>query len=313
MMPLSPTTPLPSRRWTLPTNSGSKASLTELAPLSRACLLSSLELLKYIVPQAHALPTGMTTADMRGIMTELEFDEETQKELELLSTDAQELKDAYIAQSAFYSMLREGIVNATDPELSAWDWTKMLAIQPAMATFELLEKYFNILPRPLAAWAITNFPRLRKDSDAAVLEELYQQYRELGEGSWQAYSKAFQEWGTNAWLKMGIEMAFDFTTYIGWGIAARLTKPVPYLGKFIGATERGWNEAWDLPFKGLRKVIKAIPQTPTQRALSYGRQAFMDSRAYITRYTGKSLSRVSLPKIKEAFQNAIQQAAERPL
>src|SRR3989304_1049692 len=113
MMPLSPTTPLPSRRWTLPTNSGSKASLTELAPLSRACLLSSLE---------------------------------------LLSTDAQELKDAYIAQSAFYSMLREGIVNATDPELSAWDWTKMLAIQPAMAPFELLEKYFNILPRPLAAW-----------------------------------------------------------------------------------------------------------------------------------------------------------------
>ena len=271
------------------------------------------ELLKYIVPQAPALPTGMTTADMRGIMTELEFDEETQKELELLSTDAQELKDAYIAQSAFYSMLREGIVNATDPELSAWDWTKMLAIQPAMATFELLEKYFNILPRPLAAWAITHQRLLRKDSDTSELEELYQQYRELGEGSWQAYSKAFEEWGTNTWLKMGIETVFDPTTYIGWNIATKIGGKWPYIGKYIGATERGWNEAWDLPFKGLRQMIKKIPQTPVQRALSYGRQAFMDTRAYITRYTGKSLSRVSLPEIKEAFENAIQQATERPL
>lgn len=271
------------------------------------------ELMRSVQPITAELPTGMSNDDVRSLLTDLEFDEETQADILGIHNVAQELATEWKIQSAHINLVRQGLLEAEAPDLTPMEFTKMLFTQPALATLELLDKYFNMLPRPLAAKAIIDFPRIRKDSDAAQLEELYENYRAEGVGYWEAYSKAFQDWGENTWLKMYIETAFDPTSYIGLGIATKVAKPIPYLGRFVGAVERGWCELWDVPFRGLRNMIKAIPKTPTQHALSYARQAFMDTRAYLlSRYTGRDLTSITAPEVKEAMENAIQQAMERP-
>jgi len=323
------------------------------------------ELVKTIRPITVELPEGMSAEDVRTIVSDLGFDEETQADIDSIHTVAEELKRDWQAQAAYLNLIRAGILDVEAPELTPAEFTKMLFTQPAMATFELLDKYFNALSRPLAAAAILAFPRIDKDSSAAELERIYEEYRSQGVGAWEAYSLAFQTWDVNLAYKMFAENALDPTSYLGFGIAskvaitgdkvllrllgksleasrlgatrastvaAKATTKIgkvseflatpgrvidaachgPYLSRFVGAIERGWLELWDVPFRGLRRAIRAIPKTPTQRAISYARQAFMDTRAYLRRFTGKDLVGVTIPEVREAFESAIKQAAERP-
>jgi len=270
------------------------------------------ELLRSFQPRAPELPKGMDTEDVRSILKDLQFDEETQKQIEDIHELAGQLVNDWKCQTAYMDLLRSGVEQAEAPELTPVEFLKMTFTQPALASLELLEKYFNMLPRPLAALAIMAFPRIRKDSDAAELEALYNQYKELGENSWQAASLAYQDWDTNIWLKMFIETMFDPTSYIGLGILTKITKPLPYIGKFAAGLERGWLELWDLPFRGARNIIKRIPKTPGQHAVSTARQAFLDSRAFLRRVTGRNVDSLSASEIVDSFKLAINQAAEMP-
>ncbi len=270
------------------------------------------ELLRSFQPRAPELPKGMTTEDVRSILKDLQFDEETQKQIEDIHELAEDLVNDWKTQVAYMDLLRSGIEQAEAPELTPLEFLKMTFTQPSLASLELLEKFWNMLPRPLAALAIMAFPRIRKDSDAAELETLYNQYRDLGEGWWGAASQAYQDWDTNIWLKMAIEIPFDPTSYIGLGILTKITKPLPYIGKFSAGLERGWIELWDLPFRGARSILKKIPKTPGQHALSYARQAFLDSRAFLRRTTGRNVDSLSKSEIVDSFKLAINQAADMP-
>ncbi len=270
------------------------------------------ELLRSFQPRAPELPKGMDTEDVRSILKDLQFDEETQKQIEDIHELAGELVNDWKTQVAYMDLLRSGIEQAVAPELTPVEFLKMTFTQPALASLELLEKYFNMLPRPLAALAIMAFPRIRKDSAAARLETLYTQYRDLGEGWWGAASQAYQDWDTNIWMKMAIEIPFDPTSYIGLGILTKITRPLPYIGKFAAALERGWLEVWDMPFRGARSLLKRIPKTPGQHALSTARQAFLDSRAFLRRVTGKNVDSLSKSEVVDSFKLAINQAAEMP-
>jgi len=270
------------------------------------------ELLKSFQPRAPELPKGMSTEDVRSILNDLQFDEETQKQIEDIHELSEDLVNDWKCQVAYMDLLRSGVEQAEAPELTPVEFLKMTFTQPALASLELLEKFWNLLPRPLSALAIMAFPRIRKDSDAAQLETLYNQYKDLGENSWQAASLAYQDWDTNIWLKMFIETMFDPTTYIGLGILSKITKPLPYIGKFSAGLERGWIELWDLPFRGVRSIIKMIPKTPGQHALSYARQSFLDARAFLRRVTGKNIDSLSASEVVDSFKLAINQAAEMP-
>lgn len=299
------------------------------------------ELMRSVQPITAEIPPGMNTDDIRGILTDLKFDEETQQEIFSIRATARIFRTDWQEQAAYITLIRDGLLSPEAPELTPWEFTKMLFTQPALASLEMLDKYFNILSRPLASWTIINFPRINPDSAAARLEDLFEQYKEEGMDSWEAYAEAYNNWDINWVYKMVTETLFDPTTYIGLGIAtkvalkadlvamrlfgrgvraselaakvtARTANTGPYLSRYVGAIERGWLELWDLPFKGLRKVIKAIPKTPTQRAISYARQAFMDTRAFLRRFTGKDLQGLTVPEIEEAMEFAIKQSMERP-
>lgn len=252
------------------------------------------------------LPPNVTAADIRTMLSDYEIEDEDLHEY------VEERQKAWRTESAYTDLLRAGLEQAEAPDLTTIQFMKMLATQPMLASVELLNKYFNILPRPLSAMAIINFPRINPDSDAVQLEEIYQQYRDLGEGVWSAYALAFQDWEYNPWLKLLIEALYDPTTYIGLGVATKIFKPIPRLGRMVGAFERGWLELWDVPFRGARGMIKKIPRTPPQMANRYARHAYMDGRAYFRRMYGKGWQGASAAELDDAVKFAIKQAADMP-
>ncbi|KKK54597.1 hypothetical protein LCGC14_3083110, partial [marine sediment metagenome] len=211
------------------------------------------ELIKSFVVSVPELPEGMTMDDMRDIIGKQQFPEEDMQLLDDLSAYTAEKLQQWEAEVAYQEILKTGIAHIGAPDLTPTEFLKMTFTQPMLATVELLEKYFNMLPRPLAASAIRFMATQRKDPEAFGLEVLYQQFKDAGVNSWEANSLAFQNWGTNIWLKMAIEIPFDPTSYIGLGIATKLAKPIPYLGKFVGAVESGWLRAADVPFRAARK------------------------------------------------------------
>lgn len=270
------------------------------------------EILQSLRPYAIKLPETLTAEDVRTLMKEVELSAEDQKAVEDIATATEELKKHWQEQTAYYALIEAGLVDPRAPDLTPVDFAKMLATQPAMATFEMLNAYYRLLPRPLASLVTMQMMKLIPDPQSTELERLFIQYKELGENDWEAYANAYESWGGNWLFKMLMETVFDPTTYIGWGLFTKIAKPWPAAMKYVAAFEKGWNEMWDVPFKGLRQLIKKIPQTPTQSAISYGRQFFMDSRAFLERFTGKSFNSITAPDVTEAFDHAIKQAMARP-
>ncbi|MDD4987055.1 MAG: hypothetical protein PHQ43_15060, partial [Dehalococcoidales bacterium] len=276
------------------------------------------ELARYFTPQAVTLPKGLTTEDIRDLSKSVQLDEDTQKQLEDIHSAAEQFKQDWADQAATINLIRAGSLTPEGVDLTPVEFWKVLLVQPALATSELFDKYFHMLPDPLAAAAILGgrqiFRGVASDADAAQLERLYQQYRAEGDSAWESLSKAYDDWDTNIFIKMLASTAFDPTTYIGYGLltkAAQMTK-LPRLGAFVGALDRGWNATWDIPFKALRQAIKRIPMTPTQAAFSYARQALMDSRAYFRRFTGKDLAGMTVAEIRDAAEFAVKAVKERP-
>jgi hypothetical protein len=271
--------------------SGAEAKL-ELAGVHK---LSVDELIKSFRKPLPEFPTGMTGKDNRSLMIDLAFSEEEIENIDSIRGAAESLSAAWAEESAQIELMRAGLLEAEIPNLSPGQWAKMIFFQPAMGALELLESYFNALPRPLAAWFITNVPLIRETPWAKEMRAITEEYKLLGEDSWAAYSKAFTESEANWLLKLLVDMVFDPTTYIGFGIATKITKPIPYVGKFVGAVEHGWREMWDIPFKGLRAGLRAIPKTPGQAGFSKARGLYVDFKALLERGTGKSLLRGVTP------------------
>ena len=284
-------------------------------PIQSINSLTLDELMKSFHPLASDLPPGMTTDEARDLLSQVEMSPEEQAEIENFRNITQELLNNWKTTSSYFDLLKAGAVeSATLPPLTAAEFAKLAWTQPWNATMELLEKFNNMVSRPWAAWFITSTPHWDQDSDAAALDRLFQEYREQGESVWDAYSLAFQNWGTNVWLKMFYETIFDPTNYIGLGIATKITKPIKYLGPLVGAIETGWNELWDVPFRGMRTLWNAIPKTPLQHSIAVGKQILMDGRAVLQRiYPNKpSLVRITAPEVISEFEKCIQEAIANP-
>ena len=273
------------------------------------------ELVKSFTMDVAELPEGMTFDDLQDIVKARPgFSEEDAREVDDIGLYTTAKLEQWQTEVAYQELLKTGIAHIGVPDLTPTEFLKMTFTQPMLATVELLEKYFNILPRPLAAMAITAFSRLRKDSEAGELERLYQQYKDLGVDSWEAYSLAFQNWDENIWLKMAIEIVFDPTSYIGLGIATKIFRPIPYVGKFVGAVERGWLQAADVPFRAARKAYKAIPKTITAQASAVSRQAYRATRAYMNRLYPHSRNMVGITprEFEDSIKFAVGSVFETP-
>jgi len=216
------------------------------------------------------LPQGMSEEDVRGMLSQMDLqDEEMDSAKEWLAARANE----WAIESDRLNLIRAGTVLVEAPELTPWEFTKLLFTQPMMATVQLLNKYFDMLPRPLYSAAIIGAHRLFKTSEdtaAARLEENYKYYRSMGEGSWSAYAMAFNEWDAPWWLKMSGETFFDPVTYIGLGMGTAIAKKIGWgftrlglrgagtrIGPWVQAFEQGWLKGEDALFKAAVKGFLA--------------------------------------------------------
>ena len=253
--------------------------------------------------------SGMDWDDISDILKD---DPEYLEYLQDIRAQSEEFQNQWKEQAAAVELIRAGAAQAEIPSLAMGERFKMMITQPALAIYETMVTYSTKFAQPWAAWNIINNPLLKKTSAAVELDKLHKQYTELGVGSWEAHSRAFEEWDTNIFLKIFIEIALDPTTYIGWGLATKVTKGIPYVGRFVGAFERGWNSAFNLPFLGITKLISKIPKTPFQRSVVYARTALKDTKAYLQRFQGHDWVGLTNEQLVNAMRFSLKAIRETP-
>jgi len=288
------------------------------------------------------LPQGMTEEQVRGMLSQMDLqDEEMKSAKDWLAARAKD----WAIESDRLNLIRAGTVLAEAPELTPLEFGKLLVTQPMMATVELLDKYFSILPRPLAAAAIIGAHRLFKtpeDVAAARLEEEYDFYRSMGESSWSSYAKAFNSWDAPWYAKLGTEIFFDPVSYIGLGMATALGYKLgtgltkagvgglgTRIGPWVGAIENGYIAGADAIFKAGVKVVLSpvkgafwltgagyqIPRTFTMMARNFARDSYMKLSSVLQR-TYPEVRNMKGLTAKDAIDtatNAVDQAIARPM
>jgi len=219
-----------------------------------------------------------------------------------LEEEADRLIASWQERNNMLDSFRQGI--AEMPDYTVGDLLKEAVIQPGLMLMAPLNWYFEHVSQPLAGLTYQHF--------FPDLEVAYEKFQKT-ESTWMAASHAWKEWDTNWFLKyMIMENLTDPMTYVGWGIATRLTKQVPYVGKLVGAAERGIAEIMEMPFTALKAGLKKLPTTITQRAFRAQHEAGQLFEKYITKYTGKFFHQVTMKDWGEAAEAAVKYLAKHP-
>ena len=289
------------------------------------------------------LPQGMTKEDVRSMLSQMDLmDEEMLSAKDWLAERANE----WALESERLNLIRAGTVLAEAPELTPWEFTKLMATQPMMATLELLNKYWDMLPRPLYARSVIAFHRFYKTPEttaAARLEEGYEYYKSMGESSWSAYALSFNEWDAPWWLKLAGETFFDPTTYIGWGLGVAIGQKMggaafrlgtrtgmgARIGSLLMSAEQGFMAGEDYIFKlGVKAVLApikgafwltrggyTIPATYTTMARSFARKSYMEFSSILQRTFPKvrNMRGLTAKDAIDTATNAIDNAIARPM
>ncbi len=288
------------------------------------------------------LPQGMTEEQVRGMLSQMDLqDEEMKSAKDWLAERATNWR----VETARLNLIRAGVVMAEAPELTPIEFGKLLLTQPMMATVELLDKYFNILPRPLAAASIIGIHKLFDTPEytaAARLEEQYNYLRSMGLSRWDAYASSFNDWDANWVMKLQTEIAFDPVSYIGLGMGTAAASKIGIgltkigarrlgtrIGPWVMAFENGYIAGADAIFKaGVQAVLSpikgtywltgagyAIPKTFTTMARNFARESYMKFSSVLQR-TFPEVRNMKGLTAKDAIDtgtNAIDQALARPM
>ncbi len=201
------------------------------------------------------------------------------------------------------------------PKPGVAQYLKIMAVQPLLVATVALEKYFRAVPQPIAgivlrgaAYIIPGEQAIERDMDAALEDSNY----------WQAAGEA---WRANTWhpvAKFAIETLADPTSYIGWGIATKLVKPIPILGRplsrLVASAEYGYLEMANAPFRivgtGLRGLIKRPAATIGAMA---GESIVGDLMRLVTRANpGTKFERITAEQVTETLAKALDRGYQFP-
>lgn len=300
------------------------------------------ELMRSFQPYAIELPEGLSVEDVRSVMSQQGLeDEAAEKEL---SDYLLERANQWAIETDRLNLVRAGLLQAESPSLTPMEFVKLLFVQPLMAGIELLDKYFNILPRPLASAAIIGVHNLFKTPDdtmAGRMSSLYQYYRSMGESDWSAYAKALNEVDVPWYVRIGVEVVFDPTSYIGLGIATAAASKIgsalsrvglgfigARIGPFVGSIENGFIRGADAAFQVGKEIVLSpvkgsfwlagagyqIPKTMTMMSRNFARQSSMNFKAVLDRtYPNvRNLQGLTAKDIRETAEACVDAALTRP-
>ncbi len=311
-------------------------------PLRSVVNLTVEELERTLQPLNAELPEGLSADDVRSILSQTQLEDETSQKQ--LSAYLLGLASDWAKETDRMNLLRAGLLQAESPELTPLEFAKLMFVQPLMGGIELLNKYFDLLPRPLASAAVIGVHNLFKTPDdtlAGRMHEAYQYYRGMGESAWSAYTLAINETDMPWYMRLLEESAFDPTTYLGLGLATSVATKTGSLltriglrsvgsriGPLVGAVENGYVKGADAVFRAGVEVVLSpikgsswlagagyrIPKTLTMMSRNFARSASMNFKSVLDRMYPevRNLQGLTARDIREAAQGSIDAALSRP-
>ena len=263
--------------------------------------LSTDEIVKALTMERLPSPV-MSQEDWAELLKGMGYSDADLEATEYNRAEAERLALEWQEQANMLESFKSGLTGMPDYKLA--DMLKEMATQPGLALLDTSRFYFEHTSQPLAGALYKNF--------IPDIEAEYQRLKKT-ESTREALSRAWMNWEFNWFLKYVImEGLVDPLTYVGWGIATKLTKPIPHVGRFVGAAERGAQELFEMPFDMLKVGWRRLPKTAAQRALIQQHTAGQTLRKFLERYTGKHLIQLSMSEVDDTAAAAAKFALAHP-
>ena len=231
----------------------------------------------------------------------------TDADLELVNfarLDSQRIVEAWQEQIAANDAFDVGM-----RELPPYRASEILAaalISPAQPLLLATNWYFERVSQPLAGILWGSF-------GVGDIEAQYREYVKAGDSRWQAAGKAWEDWDGNWALKyLVMEAVVDPLSYLGWGIATKITRPLGAFGRLVGTGERAFTTVMELPFDLIKTGIKRLPLSMIQRAGRYQAVAGQTVERYMESFTGRPLSFMSMEQWDKGVRAATRAARQHP-
>lgn len=200
------------------------------------------------------------------------------------------------------------------PKPGVADYLKAMATRPIFVASQALDKYFRGVVHPATGAVVTGVAVLTPGEQQ--IERNMELYADEG-NFWSAAGEAWraQDWHPAA--KFAVETIADPTSYIGWGIAPKLLKPIPLVGRrlstMVAAAEHGYVQLANVPFRVAGKAISTIPKPITTLAnLERGRATGLAVELVGGATKGTRFNRVTAAQTTEALGMALEREARFP-
>ncbi|KKN75149.1 hypothetical protein LCGC14_0383080 [marine sediment metagenome] len=230
--------------------------------------------------------------------------------VEFLREQAEALIDEWEERNNMLAAYKSGIAEMPDYQLV--DLLKEMVVQPGTALLEVAGKYFEHVSAPLAGlvWGA--------GFGIHDIEAAFWRYKR-NEGTWQALGHAWEEWdapgeGAASWILkyMLMEGLTDPLTYVGWGIATRIAKPLGAVGRWVGFIERGVSDVLELPFDLIKAGVRRLPKTISQQANIASSKAGQYVKKYLTQRYGRAYYQMTMKEWQEGVDAAVKYTLKNP-
>ena len=198
---------------------------------------------------------------------------------------------------------REGLRSLALPELGTWEALYLASGQVAL---DIVEQYSKSWAQPIAGALLIESERLQQKVGFRVnaplykllnftsgiapgldvsgtpralapLNDLFDEYNTT-DSRWRAYQLAFENWDTNQWTKLGLEVALDPLSYLGFGFTGKALAGIPKVGNSLAAANLAYARFWDGVFRGITYPFRTLGRTKSQKALARSTEVH---RAYL--------------------------------
>jgi hypothetical protein len=302
-------------------------SSTQNLPMISVSRASTLELAKYLAKPKAKLPKTLTDADLLKMIDDMQFSDEEKAaylEIEKISEEGQK---QWREIALYTDAIRKGIAQIDTGPLSASETFNLLLTQPGLVANEILEGYRTKVSQPIQGYLMANpswapgtsqeeLARLEQNLPAKVTElrQFHAKYMAEGMSSWEAYGKAFEESTYPGWYKFFNEVVYDPLNLVLPGYGKLVYARYPFrIIKQLAKFDEFVLQVTDFPLTIAREINRALPVSPTQLALRYGKQASKDIMNFLSSSTMYgTLKGLTAEQISKAMAYTIKVSRERP-
>lgn len=301
------------------------------------------ELAQAFQPYAGAeLPENLTVEDVRSILEQGQYEITSEADQEW-AAQVGELSRIWREDTQRQNLILAGTLSPVSPSLTPGEFFKLAITQPMMAPLQMLNKYFDIVARPMfGATLLAAQSWWGTEGTASAGGRMQQDYNRLraeGHSAWSAYAQALNEADLPWWFRLEGEMLFDPSSYVGLGIVTHLATKAgsgltriglrgvgSRIGPLVGSIENGWLRGADAIFVAGKEAILSpvkgsfwlagagykIPQTLTTMSRAFAGRSYKDFEAVVSRIYGGMRGRTA-KELRDTARLCVDMSLGNPL